>query len=167
MKRSIAPLTHDLVRLRLLEERDLPLTLGWRNQEHIRKWFVYSDVITPEGHRNWFERYIELDNDFVFVIEHDSKPVGQCALYRVDWTSRSAEFGRLMLGEPSAEGKGIAGLATQLVVGFGLRVFDLTRIYLSVFETNHRAISIYRRCGFVKTALQDGLLHMEVIKPAA
>ena len=52
-KRIIAPLVNGRVRLRLLEEADLPMTLAWRNQDHIRKWFFHSDVITPEQHRRW------------------------------------------------------------------------------------------------------------------
>jgi RimJ/RimL family protein N-acetyltransferase len=67
-KRSIAALSHGRVRMRLLEERDLPLTLEWRNREENRQWFFSSDPIAPEQHRRWFERYKEKDDDFVFVI---------------------------------------------------------------------------------------------------
>ncbi len=68
-KRLIPPIVGERVRLRLLEEADLPRTLAWRNQDHIRRWFVHSDVISPEQHRRWFGAYRERDDDFVFVVE--------------------------------------------------------------------------------------------------
>jgi hypothetical protein len=58
-KRDLQPIDGDRVRLRLLTERDLPLTLAWRNQDHIRRWFFSSDLITPEQHQSWYWRYLE------------------------------------------------------------------------------------------------------------
>ena len=45
----------DGCRLRLLTESDLPQTLAWRNRDHVRRWFLHSDLVTPEAHRGWFE----------------------------------------------------------------------------------------------------------------
>ena len=122
-KRHVAPLVRGRVRLRLLEEGDLPMTLAWRNQDHIRQWFFHSDLITPEEHRRWFEQYRDRDDDFVFVIEETEtlkRPVGQVALYHVDWVARRAEFGRLMIGDAEATGLGLARLATRRLVGEAL-----------------------------------------------
>src|SRR6187549_2663337 len=96
-KRTITPLENGRVRLRLLEESDLPATLAWRNQDHIRKWFFHSDVIAPDQHRAWWDRYLQKDDDFVFVIEETEslkRPVGQVALYNIDWENGTAEYGR-------------------------------------------------------------------------
>ena len=68
-KRPIGPLTNGRVRLRLLEESDLPLTLAWRNDEKNRRWFFSTDVIAAEAHRQWFEQYRHRDDDFVFIVE--------------------------------------------------------------------------------------------------
>src|SRR5215831_3487205 len=105
MKRHIAPLETHGVRLRLLEERDLALTRAWRNQDEIRRWFLTSDPITAEQHQEWFRRYLERDDDFVFVIEETEVlrcAVGQASVYHVDWSKGRAEFGRLMIGEEQA-----------------------------------------------------------------
>ena len=94
--------------MRLLEERDLPLTLEWRNREENRHWFFSSDPIAPEQHRRWFDRYKEKDDDFVFVIEEMEslkRPVGQLSLYDIDWAAGRAEFGRLLIGDPEAHAK--------------------------------------------------------------
>ena len=49
-KPHVEPISGEKVRLRLLAEADLPLTLGWRNQAQIRRWFFYSELITPAQH---------------------------------------------------------------------------------------------------------------------
>ena len=68
-KRHLPPLQAGRVRLRLLEEQDLPRTLAWRNQDHIRRWFFFSERLTLEQHAGWFARYQQRDDDFVFIIE--------------------------------------------------------------------------------------------------
>lgn len=166
-KRWIAPLEHDRIRLRLLEETDLPLTLAWRNQEHIRKWFFFSDVITPEQHHAWYEKYRLRDDDFVFIIEETKtlqKPVGQVALYNIDWAARRGEFGRLLIGEPEAVGQGLAISATHLLVNTALTAWGLREVFLEVYAHNTVALAIYRRCGFYVTHEQHGVLTMSTLR---
>jgi diamine N-acetyltransferase len=157
-KRAIDPIAGDRVLLRLLKEEDLPRTLEWRNQDHIRRWFFHSDVIRPEQHEGWFRRYLERDDDFVFIIEETrdlQRPVGQVSIYNVDWPRRRAEYGRLILGEAAARGRGLARDATRALVDWALGSLGLEEIYLEVFTHNIPAIAIYQRCGFEETA-RDG-----------
>lgn len=157
-KRAFPPLQSDRVRLRLLEPADLPLTLAWRNRDEIRRWFFTSDVLTPEGHRAWFDGYVARDDDFVFVIEERAevnRPVGQVALYHVDWQTGRAEFGRLMIGEPDAAHRGLAREATTLLVNHALTDLGLREVYLMLRADNASALAVYRACGF-ETTSQDG-----------
>ncbi len=157
-KRELLPFENNQVRLRLLEEGDLPLTLAWRNQDHVRVWFFYSAALTVQQHSDWFRKYLSLDNDFVFIIEDRSsgcKPVGQVALYNIDWEKRCAEFGRFMIGDSEGAGKGLAKSATQLVLTGVARSLDLQDIYLEVYKRNERAVAIYQKCGF-QTESEDG-----------
>lgn len=150
-KRTITPLENGRVRLRLLEESDLPATLAWRNQDHIRKWFFHSDVITPDQHRAWWERYRHKDDDFVFVIEETEslkRSVGQVALYNIDWEIGTAEYGRLMIGDPDARGLGLARLATARLVEEALGPWQLSEVHLEVKPANEAALAVYRATGF-------------------
>jgi RimJ/RimL family protein N-acetyltransferase len=163
-KRHIAPLVSGSVRLRLLEEADLPMTRAWRNQDHIRKWFFHSDPITPEQHQAWWRRYQDRDDDFVFIIEETERlkrPVGQVAIYNVDWTARRAEFGRLMIGEAEAQGRGLARIATARVVDEALKTWGINQVYLEVLAANAPALAIYRDCGFVEVGRKDEVVRME------
>lgn len=166
-KRHIVPLVSGRIRLRLLEEADLPMTLSWRNQDHIRMWFLHSDVVTPAQHAAWFRAYQERDDDFMFVIEETDalrRPVGQVSLYHVDKVAGRAEFGRLMIGDAEAAGRGLAREATATLVDEALNRWQLSEVYLEVKDTNAPAIAIYRGCGFETTATRDGVEHMRVLR---
>lgn len=158
-KTLIDPLVNGRVRLRLLEEADLAMTLAWRNQDHIRRWFVTSDVITPEQHRAWFENYRERDDDFVFVIEETEsmrRPIGQAAIYRIDRERRRSEFGRMLIGDDRARGQGLAQLATHALLEWAFDQLAMQQVDLEVLPDNRAARAIYERCGFeVDSATAD------------
>ena len=162
-KRTITPLVNGRVRLRLLEEADLAATLAWRNQDHIRKWFLNSDVITPEQHRAWWERYRQKDDDFMFVIEETEtlrRPVGQVALYNIDWATGRAEYGRLMIGDSEARGLGLARLATARLVEEAIGPWQLIDVHLEVKAANEAALAVYRATGFAVVSAGPDLIKM-------
>ena len=164
-KPMIGPLLGQRLRLRLIEAGDLPLTLAWRNQDHIRRWFIHSDLLTLETHRAWFLKYLERDDDFLFLIEETDrlrKPIGQVGLYGINWRERTAEYGRILIGEPDARGERFAGEATTTLLAFAFREWGLREISLEVLSNNERAICVYRRCGFEFTSDKNGLVLMRV-----
>jgi RimJ/RimL family protein N-acetyltransferase len=162
-KRHIPPLLAPRVRLRLIKEQDLPRTLAWRNQDHIRRWFFFSQPLTPEQHAGWFARYQQRDDDFVFIIEDESsEPIGQVALYNVDWSAGTAEFGRLMIGQPEAAGRGLAREATAAACALALDQLGLREVYLEVIPENLRAIRVYEACGFEVTGHTEKVVRMSL-----
>jgi RimJ/RimL family protein N-acetyltransferase len=139
------------------------MTLAWRNQDHIRIWFVHADPLTWEQHKNWCTQYFQRDNDFIFIIEEIRdlhKPVGQISLYSIEWDRGRAEYGRLLIGESEAVGKGMAKEATNVLLEYAFSQFGLTEITLEVFSTNVAAIAIYQACGFREVSESDGLKRM-------
>lgn len=166
-KPVVQPVESGTVRLRLLEEADLEMTLGWRNQDEVRKWFYTSNVLTLEQHRNWvLNSYLPRDNDFIFVIESqaDGVPIGQISLYDIDFGKRRGEYGRLMIGNPLGSRKGFAREATRLILQFAFETLGLDEVYLSVIANNERAIALYKACGFSVDGEEDGSLKMSIRK---
>jgi RimJ/RimL family protein N-acetyltransferase len=163
VKPAVAPLARGDLRLRLLEEADLPLTRAWRNRDDVRQWFLSSDVVTEDRHRAWYERYREAPDDLVFIIEETRRlrrPVGQVSLYHLDADHQSAEFGRLMIGDPEARGSGFGRAATELALDVAFGALAMREVYLEVVADNARAIDIYRACGFTETARDGRVLRM-------
>lgn len=137
------------VRLAPLTESDLRMVLDWRNAARER--FLDSGFVSFEDHRSWFRRYLDRDNDFDFVIWETralNRPVGRVALYDIDWRSRSAQYGRLVIGDAEALGTGIAREATELLLGHAFKDLGLEEVRLVVLRGNERAIGLYRHCGF-------------------
>ena len=88
--------------------------------------------------------------------------MGQISLYDIDWDAKTAEFGRLMIGEPRAKGRGIAKKATRLLLDHCFGVMKLKEITLEVKENNEAAIAIYQSTGFSETARGNGLIMMSI-----
>jgi RimJ/RimL family protein N-acetyltransferase len=164
VKPPIAPISNEHVRLRLLDEADLPLTLAWRNRDDVRTWFFSSQPISPDVHGTWFQRYQADPSDLTFIIEDRTvqRAVGQVSLYRIDRDNASAEFGRLMIGDPAARGRGIGLAATQLALEVAFRTLTLHRIHLEVLASNDRAIAIYRACGFGEIERVGDVVKMDI-----
>jgi RimJ/RimL family protein N-acetyltransferase len=167
-KRSLPIFESNLVRLRLLDVSDLPMTRRWRNQDSIRKWFLNTGIISEEQHLAWFARYHEQDDDFVFIIEkkeNENRPVGQVSIYQIDWSNYRAEYGRIMIGEADARGKGLAKAATKLVLEVAFGALGLKVVALEVRSDNLPALAVYRDCGFEVTGQGDGLIYMSAVRP--
>ena len=159
-KRSIQPISTTFGVLRMLKKEDLPKTLFWRNQEEIRKWFKNSAIIEDVQHKQWFALYCEKEDDFTFIIEACGVPVGQIALYGLQTEGRTAEIGRIMIGEPKFAGKGIAKESIEALLRFSREELRLDCVNLEVLDSNERAIALYKKCGFVVTNLTNELVLM-------
>jgi len=165
IKNTFEPLSEGNVRLRLLSQGDLRTTLAWRNRDDIRHQFIHSDIITWENHLFWWERYQSKSDDFVFIIEETDKlkrPVGQTSLYNIDLVQSEAEYGRLMIGDPEARGKGVAIRAAAIVESWAFNRLSLKRLYCTVFKTNTTARNLNEKCGFAICGEHDDLYIMHL-----
>lgn len=135
------------------------MTLAWRNRDEARFCFKTSDIISPQQHAQWFDRYEKLDNDFVFIAEVDGKSVGQAAIYGIDWSTGTAEIGRFLVA-PESAGQGYIQAACAGIIQIGHNLLNLRYLFLEVLETNVRAMHIYQSNGFREEFRTTGLVRM-------
>jgi len=88
-----------------------------------------------------------------FAIEANETFIGQCALFRVDEVSQTAELG-ITIGDPDYWGRGYGREAIRLLLDYGFRLRNLRKIWLHVHAANERAIRAYIACGFVEEGRQ-------------
>ncbi len=163
-KQIIQPVTGPRTLIRSLVADDLEMTRRWRNHPDTRSQFFHSDEISPSQHADWFQKYQQRDDDYVFIVQlrETGQPFAQTSLYRLDETNRSAEFGRFIVGELSLRGAGYGRESLELTCRLGFELFQLDSIHLEVKPDNAAAIKGYRAVGFNEVTQSDQRLVMRI-----
>ena len=147
-------------RLVPLNESHTEHVVAWRNDPDNARWFATQARFSVAGHRKWLEARQDSRTDFNWLIESSGgEPLGTVAIYAVDAVSRSAEFGRLVIGDPQHRGLGFAREATTLAIALA-RKAGLLSLKLEVKPDNIAAIRLYEQMGFHAESEQGALLVM-------
>jgi RimJ/RimL family protein N-acetyltransferase len=150
--RRASPLQGDTVRLRAVEEGDLPLLVRWMNDPEVRYWLHHSDRpdATVELVRGRFGLTEERFPNLVWMIEeHGGRPVGHVALLQVDPHHKRAELA-ITIGEKECWSRGFGTDAIRTVLRHAFEDLGLRRVDLHTDADNARGIRCYEKCGFVR-----------------
>lgn len=153
------------VQLKPLEQKDIELLRELRNQNC--KYFLSQGEITEEEQKNWYQRYLSKNDDIMFKIVKKKEPerfIGAVALYDIDLSAKTAEFGRIIVDKTKALERGIGTEAVIAVCLFGFRVLHLEQIICDVLTTNERAVKTYKNVGFQITGEREGVYDMILMK---
>jgi diamine N-acetyltransferase len=94
-----------------------------------------------------------------FIAEEAYGRVGYVVLHGLTEASRSVELQRIAVAEP---GRGLGRLTLTLVIEKVFRELGANRLWLDVFEDNHRARHVYREAGFIEeTTTGDPIVGVE------
>lgn len=137
------------VSIRPITDKDTMDIVRWRNNDSVRKNFVFQEKFTPESHTHWLRTKVDTGEVVQFIIEVDGEPIGSCYLRDISAQNNSAEFG-IFIGEDDARGKGYGSAAGRLLLAYGFDSLGLHRIFLRVFADNYQAINSYENIGFKK-----------------
>jgi RimJ/RimL family protein N-acetyltransferase len=142
-----SPLEGERVRLRSIEEADLPwINERFWNPEVTR----FLEVVWPEpgtGTRAFWERVRASDESMVVLIETlAGEPVGVCGLESIRGRARTAKLGVWIDEERWDRGYGTDAVRT--LCRFGFQEMNLTRVSLHVFDLNPRGVRAYEKVGF-------------------
>lgn len=150
MRHSLAA-QYQNVRLAPLSENDIELLRNWRNSPQNTQFLRKLPHLTADMQKKWFQSYLQEDSCCTFSIcmAEGNKTVGSVCLYDIDQEKKQCEWGRFMIGEQEAHGKGIGFKALLLCLHIGFQKFGLNRIYGSVHEKNMPARKVDDKAGFV------------------
>jgi RimJ/RimL family protein N-acetyltransferase len=146
-RRIQSPLEGELVRLRAVEESDLPqIAEGFWEPEVSQ----YMSMVWPEpaeGTRAWWEGTRRNPSTAAFVIETLAGDlVGVCSLEDISARHRSAQVGIWIAQAYWNHGYGTD--AVRALCRFGFREMNLQHILLHVNDDNPRARRAYEKVGF-------------------
>lgn len=150
--------------LRPIRYTDTDLIVKWRNNDRVKRNFIYRGPFTRETHAQWMDTNVKNGKVVQYIIEDHGKPVGSVYFRDVDQENKSAEFG-IFIGEDDAVGKGIGTEATKLFIDFGLIWLDFDRIILRVLPHNKAAYNVYLKVGFAEENVdENGVIFMSITK---
>lgn len=125
-------------------------------------------AMSVEAAAAWYEQVGTDPNPLHWAVEHEGQFIGTARLHGLDETDRRARYAVGIL-DHARLGIGLGTEITRAVLRYGFGTLGLHRIDLRVLAYNTRAISCYRRCGFVEegrergAAFIDGRWHDDVI----
>ena len=147
-------ITAETVGLRPLESPDFPYLHKWFNDPRIREFMGARRspaFVSMEEEKRIVEGKLRDPEQMNFIIHHLQRnaPVGMISLVDLNRRAASAEL-QLVLGEVDLWGQGICQETVRMLLDHAFQVHNLHRVHLRVAERNGRAVSCYKRCGFVE-----------------
>ena len=106
--------------------------------------------VTTEVEAAWYERESADGNGvapFTIYERATWAPIGNTGLRAIDHRNRTAEFG-ILIGEPSARGKGYGTETTRLMLDYAFTALGLHSVFLTCFEFNLAGRHAYQKAGF-------------------
>lgn len=144
----------DRIILREYRKEDLPYMRKWVNNPEITKYlsniFLYPHTMSAT--ENYLNSMIDGSSGMKgFVIAHkeNEEYIGQIDLVKIDWVNRVGTLG-IVIGNTEKLSKGYGTEAIKLIQEFAFNRLNLHKLDLEVREYNYRAISCYKKCGFVE-----------------
>jgi len=139
--------------LREIQRSDLTDINRWRNDKSLVDFLgAPFRFIDKEIDEKWFDNYLSsrTNNIRLAICETSSnKLLGAIYLLQIDWLNRSCEYA-IQIGETSSHGRGIGFQATMKILEHAFYDLNINRVFLTVLESNERAIRLYRKIGFIE-----------------
>jgi len=141
------------VRLRPVEERDLPQFVRWLADPELTRWLaaIGSPPTLEEEYEWWHDKRSDPDSVLWAIETLDGRLVGTTEL-RLALRAERAELG-IAIHDKTWWGKGLGTDAVRLVVDYAFEELNLNRVELTTDEDNARAIRCYEKVGFVREGL--------------
>jgi RimJ/RimL family protein N-acetyltransferase len=131
-------------RLRPVAAADADLIVTLRNDPALARW-LHAGAADVAAQRRWLADYEQRPGDFYFVIESraSGKAEGLIAVYDVDCSARSAEWGRWVLRPGSLA----AVESAWLIYRFAFEVLGLQSLHCRTVADNEAVVSFHDSCG--------------------
>jgi RimJ/RimL family protein N-acetyltransferase len=146
------------IAIRRFEEKDIPYKVKWINDEGNNKYLHYDLPLREDKTLTWFRGLKNRPDRVDYTITYNGSPIGLIGLINIDQRNRRAEY-YICLGEKKYKGKGIAQIASKILIDKAYRKFKLSRLYLYTETGNIRAQRLFEKIGFKK----EGLIKNDLI----
>ncbi|UCZ52954.1 GNAT family N-acetyltransferase [Bacillus shivajii] len=140
------------ITIRKFQEDDIPYKVKWINDTNNNKYLHYDLPLREDKTLQWFKSLDDRDDRIDYTITYSGKPAGLIGLLNIEFESMEAEY-YICLGGEEFRGKGIASIATDLLIKKAYKELNLKKIYLYTEVDNIRAQKLFEKCGFEQEKL--------------
>lgn len=138
----------DKVKLRQIEQADLPQLRDWRNDPKIRsrtRGFTPLNLLLQD---KWWNSLDNTNIMFGIVTDH---LVGACGLVHINWKDRNAELS-YYIGDPGYRGKGIGRHVAYLLFEYGFHELNMHKVWGEIYANAADIVAIDQKLGFTLEA---------------
>jgi len=131
------------------------------NHPDVRETLFYAFPTSAEQQKKKILQNVKDPNTVIFTIcrKEDGEPIGQTALFRIDWVGRMAVF-YIGIADKENWSKGYGSEATAMMIEYAFQTLNLNRIQLHVAVENEGAVKVYQRTGFeIEGTLREAMYH--------
>ena len=151
-----APIETGRLRVRLVEEADLPALFEVNGDAEVTRFLPYATWESPASGNAWYQRMMDLQAtgtalQFVVVDKAAGKAIGTCLLFRHDEASARAELGFVLARRHWGGGYMAEALAALIDCAFGR--MGMRRLEAEANPGNVASGRLLRRLGFVREGL--------------
>jgi len=158
------------VRIRQIEEEDLPKLRDWRNSLYIRAYTREYYPLSMLNQNKWLSSLLTDKTNIMFAIEkkEDKEIIGCCGLTYINWKEGNGEVS-IYIGEQKWQEKGYATDALQLLLKYGFCELRLHRVYAIIFEYNEASVKFFEKNRFTlegrhrEARFWEGKFHDELV----
>ncbi len=149
------------VRLRAIEEDDLPMLAQWRSDPEVYGYFHEYVPLSLADQREWFTRQRNNKAEMNFAVTtHENTLLGTAGLVHIDHRNRKAEIARVLISNPDKRSASLGSQVLLLILQYGFEHLNLRKMHGEVLVSNVSALSYYKGFGFV----EEGVLREHVYK---
>lgn len=136
-----------MIRLRAIEESDLPQLRDWRNDDRLRFTFREYRLLSLVNQKDWLDHISRSREVEMFGIEVDGTLVGVCGLCYINWVYRTAEASIYVV--PDLQLPTAAAEVLHLLRQKAFKEFNLHRLWAEAYEFDTVKIALLEQSGFV------------------
>lgn len=151
------------IRLRAIEEEDLPQLRDWRNADWLRPYVREYRLLNMQNQEEWFQYICTSSDVAMFGITVYDELAGVCGLCNISWPNRTAEVSIYLI--PEWQGQGIGHEVLKLLARKAFREYNLHRLWAEIYSNNQPSIGLFEACGYkyegkmVQHIYKEGLYH--------
>jgi RimJ/RimL family protein N-acetyltransferase/mannose-6-phosphate isomerase-like protein (cupin superfamily) len=141
------------VALRPMTEEDWEHVLAWNGDPEVLIWADCTEEVRPEEDTKDIYRSVS-QSAFVFIIEHEGQPIGECWLQQMNLPEIVERFpGKdlrridIMIGRKDLWGKGLGTDTIRTLVRFGFEEENAEGIFGLVDPKNRRSWRAFEKAG--------------------